>query len=50
MSLRAIPLILFVFILYNVIVLAGGQLGLGGDDADAHAMMATKIFQIPMLI
>lgn len=49
MSLRAIPLILFVFILYNVIVLAGGQLGLGGDGADAHAMMAAKIFNIPML-
>jgi len=49
MSLRAIPLILFVFILYNVIVLAGGQLGLGGEGADAHAIMAAKIFQIPML-
>ena len=49
MSLRAIPLILFVFILYNIIVLAGGQFGLGGDGADAHAMMAAKIFNIPML-
>ena len=49
MSLRAIPLILFVFIFYNIIVLAGGQLGLGGDGADAHAMMAAKIFNIPML-
>jgi len=49
MSLRAIPLILFVFIFYNLIVLAGGQLGLGGDGADAHAMMAAKIFDVPMV-
>ncbi|MBU2532451.1 MAG: hypothetical protein KKB37_06900 [Alphaproteobacteria bacterium] len=52
MSLRAIPLILFVFILYNVIVLLGGQFGFppaenGGSNADA--ILRYVVLPIPML-
>jgi hypothetical protein len=42
MSLRAIPLIAVAFILYNVIVLLGG-------DAPPNQIMATRMFEIPML-
>ncbi len=41
MSLRALPLIVIAFILYNLIVLLGG--------ADPNATLATKIFSIPMM-
>lgn len=42
MSLRAIPLIIIPFVLYNVIVLLGG----GANPADA---LSRAIFSIPML-
>jgi hypothetical protein len=41
MSLRALPLIVFAFLLYNVIVFLGG--------GDPVATLQTKIFQIPMI-
>ena len=43
MSIRAIPLILLVFILYNVIVLVGG------DANDPDAVLRAKVLSIPML-
>ncbi len=46
MSIRAIPLILFVFILYNVIVLLGSQFGFG-DNPDE--ILRTVVLPIPML-
>ena len=42
MSLRAIPLIAVAFILYNVIVLLGG-------DAPPDVILSKKLFEIPML-
>lgn len=46
MSLRAIPLILFVFILYNVVVLLGSQFGFeGGPDE----ILRHVVLPIPML-
>ncbi len=42
MSLRAIPLIAVALILYNVIVLLGG-------NASPSEILATKLFEIPML-
>ena len=44
MSLRAIPLILFVFILYNVLVLVGG-----GDAAQTDDLLRQPLIKIPML-
>ncbi len=41
MSLRALPLIVIAFLLYNVIVLAGGP--------DPNVTLSTKIFSIPMI-
>jgi hypothetical protein len=41
MSLRALPLIVIAFILYNVIVLLGGP--------DPNGTLTTKIFSIPMI-
>ncbi|MBX9863995.1 MAG: hypothetical protein K2Y42_14715 [Hyphomicrobium sp.] len=51
MSLRAIPLTFFVFILYNVLVLFSGSAGTEGGDgaAAARALLATEIFGIPMI-
>lgn len=42
MSLRAIPLIAVAFILYNVILLLGG-------DAPPNEVLSTRLFEIPML-
>jgi hypothetical protein len=42
MSLRALPLIIIAFILYNVVVFLGGS-------ADPVATLQTKIFEIPMI-
>ncbi|MGE8940350.1 hypothetical protein ACO2I3_00405 [Leptospira interrogans] len=42
MSLRAIPLIAVAFILYNVIVMLGG-------DAPPNEILSTRLFEIPML-
>ena len=42
MSLRAIPLIAVALILYNVVVLLGGE-------APPSEILATKLFEIPML-
>ncbi|MCL4765377.1 MAG: hypothetical protein KJZ80_04000 [Hyphomicrobiaceae bacterium] len=42
MSLRAIPLIAVAFILYNVVVLLGG-------DSPPGEILATQLFEIPML-
>ncbi len=42
MSLRAIPLIAVAFILYNVIVMMGG-------DAPPNEILSTRLFEIPML-
>ena len=53
MSIRAIPLLVFAFILYNVIVLAFG--GVGADaastvtNAGADAALAKKIFSVNLL-
>lgn len=44
MSLRAIPLILFVFVFYNVIVLTGA-----GDTRDADTVLREVLFEVPML-
>ncbi len=41
MSLRALPLIVIAFVLYNVVVLLGGQ--------GPAATLGTPIFQIPMI-
>jgi hypothetical protein len=41
MSIRAIPLLVFAFILYNLLVLAGG--------ADANAALARPIFSMTLL-
>lgn len=41
MSLRALPLIVIAFVLYNVVVLLGGQ--------GPTATLGTPIFQIPMI-
>jgi hypothetical protein len=51
MSLRAIPLTFFIFILYNVLVLFSGSAGTEGGDgaAAARALLATEIFGIPMI-
>ncbi|HEX4892092.1 MAG TPA: hypothetical protein VFV47_02305 [Hyphomicrobiaceae bacterium] len=42
MSLRVIPLLVLSFILYNVIVLLGGNI-------PAHEILNTQLFSIPML-
>ena len=42
MSLRAIPLIAVAFILYNVIVMLGG-------DAPPNEILSTRLFEVPML-
>jgi hypothetical protein len=51
MSLRAIPLTFFVFVLYNVIVLFSGSADATTTDgaATARALLATEIFAIPMI-
>lgn len=51
MSLRAIPLTFFIFILYNVLVLFSGSAGTEGGDgaAAARALLGTEIFGIPMI-
>jgi hypothetical protein len=52
MSLRAIPLTVFVFLLYNVIVLFSGLSGAdttGDGAAAARAVLDTAIFSVPML-
>ena len=41
MSIRAIPLLVFAFILYNLVVLAGG--------ADANASLSRPIFSLTLL-
>jgi hypothetical protein len=46
MSLRAIPLILFVFILYNVIVLLGSTFGFSGGPDE---ILRHVVLPIPML-
>jgi len=45
MSVRALPLIILVFILYNVIVLIGG----GGGAEQAHKILQTTLLPIPMI-
>lgn len=50
MSLRAIPLTFFIFVLYNVLVLFSGSPPEGGNTSDAaRALLATEIFGIPMI-
>jgi hypothetical protein len=51
MSLRAIPLTFFIFILYNVLVLFSGSAGTEGGDgaAAARALLSTEIFGVPMI-
>ena len=45
MSVRALPLIILVFILYNVIVLVGGASG----AEQAHAILQKTLIAIPMI-
>jgi hypothetical protein len=51
MSLRAIPLTFFIFVLYNVLVLFSGSAGTEGGDgaAAARALLSTEIFHVPMI-
>lgn len=50
MSLRAIPLTFFVFVLYNVIVLFSGSADATADGAaSARALLATEIFGLPVI-
>jgi len=51
MSLRAIPLTFFVFVLYNAIVLFSGSPSPETTDgaAAARALLATEIFSVPMI-
>jgi hypothetical protein len=50
MSLRAIPLTVLAFILYNVIVLFSGSAEPGGDGAAAaRNLLASEIFSVPMM-
>jgi hypothetical protein len=52
MSLRAIPLTVFGFILYNVIVLFSGMSSVdttGDGAAAARSLLATEIFSLPMM-
>lgn len=55
MSLRAIPLILIAFLLYNFVVLFSGSgepadPALAGDGAaNARALLTSEIFSVPML-
>lgn len=44
MSIRAIPLILFVFIFYNILVLVGG-----GDAMETDNLLREPLLKIPML-
>jgi hypothetical protein len=51
MSLRAIPLTVLAFILYNIIVLFSGSTPDAGGDgaAAARALLASEIFSVPMM-
>lgn len=50
MSLRAIPITIFAFIFYNVIVLFSGAPDAGTDAASAaRALLATELFAFPMI-
>ena len=48
MSLRAIPLILFVFIFYNVLVLVGGGAAVDNQNS-ADTLLREVLFTVPML-
>lgn len=53
MSIRAIPLILIPFLIYNFVVLLSGWGGGGAEVADgaagARSVLSSEIFSIPML-
>lgn len=53
MSLRAIPLTIIAFVLYNVVVLFSGSTGAEGTTVDggaaARALLSETIFSIPMI-